>query len=286
MTGFAFLLLVAAAFCHATWNLLAKRVGGGSAFVWLFALLSAIIYFPLAVLVMVIQRPLLGVREGVFMAGSSLLHLLYFLTLQKGYKVGDLSVVYPLARGTGPTLSTLVAILFLGERPSYIAMLGAFLVVSGVFLLAAAEGLSLKKGLVKGVGFGILTGVLIASYTLWDKHAVSQLFIPPLLMDYCSNVGRMLFLSPVVLSQRNEILKVWSSHRWETIGVAVLTPISYILVLTALIKTPVSYIAPLREMSILIGTVMGTRLLAEGGTRKRLAAAGMMLLGISALAIG
>jgi len=286
MTGFAFLLLVAAAFCHATWNLLAKRVGGGSAFVWLFALLSAIIYFPLAVLVIVIQRPLLGVREGVFMAGSALLHLLYFLTLQKGYKVGDLSVVYPLARGTGPTLSTLVAILFLGERPSYIAMLGAFLVVSGVFLLAAAEGLSLKKGLVKGVGFGILTGVLIASYTLWDKHAVSQLFIPPLLLDYCSNVGRMLFLSPVVLSQRNEILKVWSSHRWETIGVAVLTPISYILVLTALIKTPVSYIAPLREMSILIGTVMGTRLLAEGGTRKRLAAAGMMLLGISALAIG
>ena len=286
MTGFAFLLLVAAAFCHATWNLLAKRVGGGSAFVWLFALLSSIIYFPLAVLVIVIQRPLLGVREGVFMAGSALLHLLYFLTLQKGYRVGDLSVVYPLARGTGPTLSTLVAILFLGERPSYIAMLGAFLVVSGVFLLAAAEGLSLKKGLVKGVGFGILTGVLIASYTLWDKHAVSQLFIPPLLMDYCSNVGRMLFLSPVVLSQRKEILKVWSSHRWETIGVAVLTPISYILVLTALIKTPVSYIAPLREMSILIGTVMGTRLLAEGGTRKRLAAAGMMLLGISALAIG
>jgi len=165
-------------------------------------------------------------------------------------------------------------------------MLGAFLVVSGVFLLAVAGGLSLKKGLVKGVGFGILTGMLIASYTLWDKHAVSQLFIPPLLMDYGSNVGRMLFLSPVILSRRNEILKVWSSHRWETIGVAVLTPLSHILVLTALIKSPVSYIAPLHEMSILIGTVMGTRLLAEGGTRKRLAAAGMMLLGISALAIG
>jgi drug/metabolite transporter (DMT)-like permease len=286
MTGFAFALVLAAAFVHATWNFLAKRVGGGPPFLWLFALLSAVIYLPLAVLIIVIQKPFFGVSELMVIIGSSLIHLLYFLTLQKGYQVGDLSVVYPLARGTGPTLSTLAAVLFLGERPSYVAMSGALFVVIGVFLLAGGEGFSVKKGLVKGVGFGVLTGMLIASYTLWDKHAVSRLFIPPLLMDYCSTLGRILFLSPVALHRRNEVLKIWSSHKWETIGVAALNPLSYILVLTALVKTPVSYIAPLREMSILIGTVMGARLLAEEGARKRLLAAGMMLLGISALAIG
>ncbi len=286
MTGFAFALVLAAAFVHATWNYLAKRVAGGPAFLWLFALLSGIIYLPLAILIIAIQRPIFGVRELIFLVGSSLIHLLYFLTLQKGYQVGDLSVVYPLARGTGPTLSTLAAVLFLGERPSPVAMGGALLVVVAVFLLAGGEGFSDQKGLVKGLGFGVLTGVLIASYTLWDKHAVSGLLIPPLLMDYCSTLGRILILSPVAFRQRREVAKMWSSYKWETIGVALLNPLSYILVLTALITAPVSYIAPLREMSILIGTVMGARLLSEEGARRRILAAGMMLLGISALAIG
>ncbi len=286
MTGFAFALVLAAAFIHATWNFLAKRVGGGAPFLWLFALLSGIIYLPLTILIIVLQRPVFGIRELIFLIGSSLIHLLYFLTLQRGYRVGDLSVVYPLARGTGPTLSTLAAILFLGERPSPIAMAGALLVVVAVFLLAGGKGFSAEKGLVKGLGFGILTGVLIASYTLWDKHAVSGLLIPPLLMDYCSTLGRILFLSPVAFRQRSEVIKIWSSNKWETIGVALLNPLSYILVLTALIKAPVSYIAPLREMSILIGTVMGAKLLSEEGARKRILAAGLMLLGISALAIG
>ena len=286
MTGFAFALVLAAAFVHATWNFLAKRVGGGPPFLWLFASLSSVFYLPLALIIFFVQKPLFGMTEIVFVVGSSLIHLLYFLTLQKGYQVGDLSLVYPLARGTGPTLSTLAAVIILGERPSRLAMLGALLVVVGVFFLASGGRFSVKKGLGQGLGFGVLTGMLIASYTLWDKHAVSRLLIPPLLLDYCSTLGRVLFLSPIALRQRNEVFKIWSSHRWETIGVALLNPLSYILVLTALIATPVSYIAPLREVSILIGTTMGTRLLAEEGARKRLLVSGMMLLGILALAFG
>ena len=286
MTGFAFALVLAAAFIHATWNFLAKRVGGGPPFLWLFASLSSVFYLPLALFIVFIQKPVLGMTEFAFMAGSSFIHLLYFLTLQKGYEVGDLSLVYPLARGTGPTLSTLGAVLILGERPSCLAMLGALLVVVGIFFLASGGKFSIKKGLGQGLGFGVLTGMLIASYTLWDKHAVSGLLIPPLLMDYCSTLGRVLFLSPIAFRQRKDVFRIWSSHKWEAMGVALLNPLSYILVLTALIATPVSYIAPLREVSILIGAAMGTRFLAEEGAGKRLLASGVMLIGILALAFG
>ena len=111
MTFFALALVLAAAVFHATWNLLAKRVGdGGAVFVWLFGLCSLVIYAPLAVVVVLVSEPQLGAVQFVFMFGSGVLHLGYFVLLQRGYAVGDLSLVYPLARGTGPLLATAAAI--------------------------------------------------------------------------------------------------------------------------------------------------------------------------------
>ena len=286
MTAFALGLVLSAAFIHATWNYLAKRAGeGGAAFVWLFAALSSLFYAPLAVFVYFWQRPHIGSLQLVFMVGSALIHLAYFLILQKGYRVGDLSLVYPLARGTGPTLSTLAAILFLGERPSVLAILGAFLVAAGVFFLSGGSGSS-KGNRRWGIGYGLLTGIIIAAYTLWDKYAVSTLLIPPLLQDYCTTLARVVMLGPVALRKRGDVGKEWRVHRKEAVGVALLCPLSYILVLTALISAPVSYIAPAREVSILVGAVMGARLLAEGDTRRRVLAAGAIVAGVIALAIG
>ena len=285
MTVFAFGLVLAAAFIHASWNLLAKRAGGGAAFVWLFAALSTVLYAPIAVILYLWQRPLIGPVEIFFMAGSALIHIGYFLVLQRGYRVGDLSLVYPLARGTGPTLSTLAAILLFGEKPSGVAMFGAALVAAGVFFLAGGKSPGQGSRL-WAVGYGLLTGLLIASYTLWDKHAVSSLMIPPLLQDYCTNLGRAILLAPVAIRKWPEVRREWRIHRWESLGVAALCPLSYIMVLTALITTPVSYIAPAREVSILIGAVMGTRLLAEGDARRRLPGAAAIVAGVLALALG
>ncbi len=285
MTAFALGLVLAAAFIHASWNFLAKRAGGGAAFVWLFAALSAIFYAPLAVIIYFWQKPYIGPMQIVFMAGSSLIHLAYFLILQRGYRVGDLSLVYPLARGTGPTLSTLTAILVLGERPTPLAISGALLVAAGVFLISRGPGSS--GGSRKwGIGYGLLTGTIIAMYTLWDKYAVSTLLIPPLLQDFCTTLGRVLLLGPIAFRKRAEVRQEWRIHRKEAIGVAVLCPLSYIMVLTALITTPVSYIAPAREVSILIGALMGSRLLAEGDAKRRLPAAAAIVAGVMALALG
>jgi drug/metabolite transporter (DMT)-like permease len=286
MTAFALGLVLSAAFIHASWNYLAKRAGeGGAAFVWVFAALSSLFYAPVAIFVYSWQKPHIGPLQIVFMVGSALIHLAYFLILQRGYRVGDLSLVYPLARGTGPTLSTLAAVLFLGERPSALALMGAFLVAAGVFFLTGGSGSS--KGSRKwGVGYGLITGIIIAAYTLWDKYAVSTLLIPPLLQDYCTTLGRVIMLGPVALRRWGDVGKEWRIHRKEAVGVALLCPLSYIMVLTALITAPVSYIAPAREVSILIGAVMGSRLLAEGDAMRRLPAAAAIVAGVIALAAG
>lgn len=285
MTSFALILVLAAAFVHATWNLLAKRAGGGAPFVWLFAALSNLIYAPLALLVLWWQKPHIGSIQILFMLGSASIHIAYFLLLQHGYRSGDFSLVYPLARGTGPTLSALTAIIFLGEQPTPIAILGALLVAAGVFLLTSGSGFS-DGSRKQAIGFGFLTGLMIATYTLWDKYAVSVLLIPPLLLDYCTTLGRVILLSPVAWHKWKEVRREWQIHRWETIGVAALCPLSYILVLTALITNPVSYIAPAREVSILIGAIMGSQLLAEGEARRRLPAAGSIVAGVVLLALG
>ena len=138
MTLFALNLLLAAAFVHATWNLLLKRAQGGPAFQWLFAVLSVGLYLP-AVLTWSWYRPIpLNMTMVGVIAGSSVLHTLYYGVLQRGYRVGDLSVVYPLARGTGPFLAVIGAVLILGERPTAGVVAGGILIIAGVFVLSGA----------------------------------------------------------------------------------------------------------------------------------------------------
>jgi drug/metabolite transporter (DMT)-like permease len=286
VTAWALTLILAAAFIHASWNLLAKRASGHATFTWLFAVLSAFAYTPVAIAIILVRDAQIGLVELGFMAGSAALHTAYFVLLNEGYRAGDLSLVYPLARGTGPLLSTLAAVLLLGERPSIIAVLGALLIIVGVVVLTIEPHRLGVAGARKAVLYALITGLFIAMYTLWDKQAVGAFAISPLLLDWGANAGRAILLTPFALSHWEKTRIEWRDHRLEAIGVALLAPLSYILVLTALQFTPVSYVAPAREISILIGTAMGTRLLAEGDAYRRLAAASMMVLGVVALALG
>ncbi|HEX2916845.1 MAG TPA: EamA family transporter [Chloroflexia bacterium] len=288
MSLVAISMVLASAFMHASWNLLAKRVGSGRGpvYVWLFDALATLIYAVPALILILLLKPKFGLLEVVFILGSATLHLTYFILLQQGYKKGDLSLVYPLARGTGPVLSTTCAILLFGERPGILAIIGAVLVASGVFILTGGVGKIRHSQAREAIIFGLLTGVLIAGYTLWDKQAVSTYQIQPLFLYYFSTMVRMLLLAPYALRYRPEIQQAWQEHRLEVLGVSLLSPLSYFLVLTALVFTPVSYVAPFREISILVGAILGTRLLAEKDSARRTIAAGAMVLGVVSLALG
>lgn len=282
--------MLVSGFLHAVWNLLAKRASGdasGPAFVWLYSALSTVIFAPLAAFVL-IGGERVGAVGLLFVFGTGVLHVGYFLSLQKGYQVGDLSVVYPLARGTGPLLASGAAILLLGERAGPVAWSGVLLIVAGVFLLAwEPEGTSRSPGERRlGVVFGVLTGAFIAAYTLWDKYAVDDLLLSPILYYWGSLLVQTVVLLPVAVRRRGEIRGALKTRWPEALGVAVLSPVAYLLVLTALVFAPVSRVAPAREIGILIGTLLGGGLLAEAGLRRRLLASFCMVLGIVALAIG
>ena len=285
MTGLALALVLAAAFIHAAWNLLAKRASGDVTFTWLFAVWSAVLYAPLAAGIIFWRQAQIGLTEIGFMAGSAVLHTAYFLLLNQGYRCGDLSLVYPLARGTGPLLSCTAAIVFLGERPAVLALLGALLITAGVVALTGSRQHWREPGARRAVVYALLTGTFIAAYTLLDKQAVSKFSIAPLLLDWGANVGRALLLVPLALVRWERARAEWNRHRFEVLGVALLAPLSYILVLSALAFTPVSYVAPAREVSIIIGAAMGTGLLGEGQVWRRLSAAAALVAGVVALAV-
>jgi uncharacterized membrane protein len=286
MTGWALTLILAASVIHATWNFLNKRASGHATFTWLVAVLSALLYTPVTITIIEVWEIEINFVAIGLMAGSAALHTAYFVLLNQGYRAGDLSLVYPLARGTGPLLSSIAAILFLGERPSLIALCGALLIIGGAIILTTNLGQLRQSGVQDAVLYALVTGLFIAAYTLWDKQAVSHFAIAPLVLDWGANVGRALFLTPFALKYPDQTIAEWHQHKYEAIGCAVLIPLAYILVLTALQFTPVSYVAPAREISILIGTVMGTRLLGEADAPRRLAGACAMVLGVVGLAVG
>jgi drug/metabolite transporter (DMT)-like permease len=290
----AIVLIVVAAFAHAAWNLSAKRAGaGGSVFVWLYVVVSTVVLVPVAVVDVLVTDahptwswlPALGV--------SGLLQVAYFVLLQRGYASGDMSVVYPLARGTGPMLSVLLAVLLLHEHVGPTALVGAAAVVAGVFVIGTAQGRptteddpAVVTGRRKaGLGYGLVTGITIACYTLWDANAVTRLGVPPLVQLAGSQVVEFAALTPVALLRRAEIGGLWREHRRDVVVIAVLSPLAYVLVLYAMRIAPVALVAPAREVSIVIGSVIAWRILHEPRPARRLTGAAIVLAGVFALAL-
>jgi drug/metabolite transporter (DMT)-like permease len=284
VTAAGFALVFAAALCHAGWNFFYKRIGGGLETIWLFSALSALIYLPAAIWVLLTSAAFTPVQWG-FVAGSTALHLAYFSMLQAGYRAGDLSIIYPTARATGPLLTALVAVLAFGETLSGQSAAGIGLIVGGVLILSGIAG---KRAALqpKSLGWGLAVGVLIAAYTLWDSHAVSVLLVAPLLLDYVPSLARTIILAPVAWQRRTDVAARWSDHKWRVLGVAVFAPLAYILVLYALTFTPVIYVAPTRELSVLFTVLLGTLVLNEAEPGRRLFWAAIMVAGVALLATG
>jgi drug/metabolite transporter (DMT)-like permease len=277
----AFALIAAAACAHAAWNFYAKQARGGLAFVWLAGLCAVVAYALPAAIQVALSSKTITAAGIAFMAGSGCLHSLYFTTLQRGYAEGELSVVYPLARGTGPALTVLAAVVILGERPGAIALVGAALVVIGVLSLAAGHRHSPRSSIV----FALLTGVTIAAYTLWDAHAVEDLAQPTIAYYWGSELTRAFVLAGPALRNRAGLRTALAHDRQAILAVGLLSPLAYILVLVALTLAPVSIVAPGREASIVIASLLGTRLLGEGDPTRRAAAAIVILAGIACLAV-
>jgi drug/metabolite transporter (DMT)-like permease len=222
---------------------------------------------------------------------SGVIHVFYFVTLLRGYRRADLTVVYPLARGSGPLITALVAVALLGESIGVLGGLGIAAVVGGVFLIAGGPGLwraahdpAARERVHRGLYYGGLTGVFIAGYSVVDGYAVKVLLMSPILVDYMGNLVRLLLFSPTVLRDRAEALRLWRLQWKHALGVAVFSPVAYVLVLFAMQRAPLSHVAPAREVSMLFAALIGGHLLREGDRALRLVGALCIALGVAALA--
>jgi drug/metabolite transporter (DMT)-like permease len=221
----------------------------------------------------------------LFVLGTILLHIFYFLFLARGYAKADLSVVYPIARGMGPTLSPLLGVMILGESVSLLAIVGIASVVVGIYTIywwgsfgqIFSDPLKLLKE--SGTRYAVFTGLLIAIYTIWDKVGVSH--VTPFLYMYLMSTGTAIGMSPY-LFRTHGALAIRTELRSNVIGivaVALLMFLAYGLVLTAFTFSRVSYIAPSREVGIVAGVLLGTLVLNEPFGRGRLLGAGLIAVG-------
>jgi drug/metabolite transporter (DMT)-like permease len=288
----AALLIALAALAHAAWNIALKRAGAsGPAFIALTLAVGVVAFAPFGVPALIAQPLDLG-QVGVLVLGSALLQVAYFLVLQRAYRLADVGVVYPLARGTGPLLSVVGAVLLLGERPGFVTLAGAGLVVAGVVVIGMA-GARASEGAAgdaarrwRGIRYGAAVGVIIAAYTLWDAAAVTRANLEPVGYYWASMVVQLAVLLPLALRERGALARTAREHPVAIAIVGILSPLAYVAVLAAYQLAPVSIVAPAREVSVVLIALAGWLLFREPHPLRRIVGSVVVLAGIALLALG
>jgi uncharacterized membrane protein len=263
-----------------------RAAAAGPTFVFVYNVVACVTYAPWVSWLLAQGKLNWDWAIAICVVVSGIVHLAYSLSLQRGYQVADLSVVYPIARGTGPMLSSICAFLLLCEMPTGLGLIGLFAVVAGIALISTQGDLTaFKKPHGKaGVWWGTATGGLIASYAVVDAYAVKMLSIAPVILDWFSNLLRFVLLAPVVAGSPARSRDLMQGKWWLAIGVGLLSPLSYILVLAALeMGARVSAVAPAREMSMMVGTLFGMLFLRERVGPWRLVGCAVVIVGVMML---
>lgn len=301
MSSVALILVLLAALIHASWNVVAKKSGGDASFVLLTCIALAIVWAPVGLWFGWRDAGTFGLLQWSLIAASGAVHVFYFLILLRGYRLGDLSVVYPLARGSGPLITALVATSFMGESLRLSGWLGVAGIVAGIVLIAggpellrclrAGEHASKEQQKLKaGIFYGLLTGLFIAGYSVIDGYAVKKAGVSPVIVDYFGNLARLPLIALLIWfwsrRQKLDLLQYTRQHWKAALLVGMISPVSYVMVLYAATMAPLSQVAPAREVSMLFAALFGGRLLGERDAGMRLLGAACIIAGVIALMQG
>jgi drug/metabolite transporter (DMT)-like permease len=291
MSGRALALVLGAAAIHAAWNALAKKAHHPIAFLWSSVVIATAALGPFGLRYL----PEGGIPDAAvpFVIATTLIHAVYFYALARAYgSGGDLSLVYPIARGLGVALVPLVAFAVLDERPSPLGVGGVALVVVGIAAISLAstslapgggEGGVRGRVFGRGTGWAVITGLTIAAYSLVDKAGVAHLHPLPYLVVL--GAGISLLLAPAVIRAREAFVHEWRVN-WRAILVAsALNLTSYLLVLFAFRLAKAGYVVAARESSIVLSVLIGGLWLGERAPGRRLAAAVVVVAGVACVAL-
>lgn len=287
MTEASIGLVLVSAVLHSAWNYMAKRSTDKLLFLWL-AIMAGLVVFTPAFIFVIRDNPPPPVA-WVFIGLSSVVHVVYFVLLGGAYSRTDLSVVYPLARGTGPIFVVVLSVVVLRQAPSLPGLLAILAIVSGAYLIQAsaftvnALGAPLRALVSSGSRWALLTGLTIGLYSIIDSTGVRHAH--PIAYMYLWAAGTMALMAPWMLARIPEVRRLKREAGWIFAAGGLMFG-AYILVLTALQTSSVSYVSAARETSIVFAAVYGGLLLREGVGLARilgicLVASGVAIIGIT-----
>lgn len=282
MRGPALILVISASVIHAGWNLLAKRSTNRLVFLWLGLGVGLVLYAPLVVW-LALREPLWP--SGLWFAAlSGIIHSAYYYALSRMYE-HEFSLTYPTARGISPVLVTLASLAVLREplRPGGLAGIGC-VVVGIAFLrlraLSPAGAIHASREVLRGPAgrLALVTGGLIAGYSLVDKVGVSM--VNPVVYLWLSHLVAFLGYSGMMRRKWCTVVAEARQSGWALLAVGAGQNLAYILVLYAMRLAPVAYVVPAREVSTLIGVLLGAFVLKEPAPLPKLAGAAMIVVGV------
>jgi drug/metabolite transporter (DMT)-like permease len=283
MSSLALGIVLFAALFHASWNYLTKRSLEKIVFVWWFLLITLVLYLPMVVYFW--PQTSFSAKGVACILGSALLHTIYFWSLSKAYEGGDLSLVYPIARGSMPLFVTVLAVLLIHEQLSVPGLAGIALVVLGIYVVhlssfAGRSFLEPFQALHGGASLWALsTGGSNGIGSVVDKVGVGEIY-PPVYI-YLMFIGAWLLLGPYILIKKRAALKIeWQVNRNSILAVGFLVTFTYTMILFAMRMSPVSYVVAVRNVSILFSAFLGIHWLKESHAPQKIAGAVLITLGV------
>ena len=272
-------LVLAAALLHASWNALVKA--GGDPFVRL-AVVNAVGGLCAVPMLFLVGLP--APDSWPYLFGSVVVHHAYYLALGYGYRFGDLSHVYPVARGVAPPLVAFAAWAFAGEGLGLLGLLAILVISGGILSLAFADDGRLVA--LRPLSLGLATGITIAAYTLLDGLGGRASGDVLAYIAWLFVIDAVPFSVIVAVRYRRRLGPALAACWRPAAFGGALSVVAYGLVIWAMSLTPLAAVSALRETSVIVAALIGTRLLREPfGTRRVLAAslvaAGVVLLQVS-----
>jgi drug/metabolite transporter (DMT)-like permease len=268
----ATVLALAAAGLHAGWNLVAKRSVDRTTALSAQFIVGGII----GCVALVLTRDLPAAAWWPAIV-TALVHVPYVLLLATAYEFGDFSVAYPIARGSGAVLAALGGVVLLDDDLGIGGLVAVFVVAAGMWLLSA--GATTEQW-----GTALAVGVTIGAYTVNDSRAVRTYGITYPFAAFVA-IGVVMAVYVLVAGRGQRLVETMRASWQQWVVTGAMAVLAYVLVMVAVRRAPVGYVAALRESSVLLAAFLGSRYLDERGARRRTAAAAVILAGLVLLVV-
>ena len=280
-------MVLVAAVLHAGWNLFVKRAREKQVFTLWGLMVGSVCFAP----ILLFSQPF-PFMIWPYVICSAVVEGIYYIVLTRAYESGDFSLVYPMARGAAPAFLVLWAILFLGERPRPLGLIGVALLICGLVLVGGNTWWSMRKttsmASLRSSGLGLALGVAfcISIYSVIDGAAVHLVAPAPYTVVVISL--STIFIFPFIFLRygRKAVVVEWHTNWWRIIVVGILMLASYMLVLQSYAIAHVSYAGAIREISVVFAAFMGWRWLGEKLGLLRMVGAAILFIGILVIALG